>query len=97
MCIRDSPITHAGKVAAAFGAYGWSGEAVPSIEARFNSLRMKVIPGLRVRLKPNNNDLDKAFQLGMDFAKAIQQQKQDVSKSKWRCLVCCLLYTSRCV
>ena len=88
LLINLSPITHAGKVAAAFGAYGWSGEAVPSIEARFNSLRMKVIPGLRVRLKPNNNDLDKAFQLGMDFAKAIQQQKQDVSKSKWRCLVC---------
>ena len=28
-----SPTTHAGKVAAAFGSYGWS-EAVPSMEAR---------------------------------------------------------------
>ena len=83
-----SPTTHAGKVAAAFGSYGWSGEAVPSMEARFNALRMKVVPGLRVRLKPTASDLDKAFQLGMDFAKTIQQEKQDVSKLKWRCLVC---------
>lgn len=88
LLINLSPITHAGKVAAAFGSYGWSGEAVPSMEARFNALRMKVVPGLRVRLKPTANDLDKAFQLGMEFAKTIQQQKQDDSKLKWRCRVC---------
>lgn len=88
LLINLSPITHAGKVAAAFGSYGWSGEAVPSMEARFNALRMKVVPGLRVRLKPTANDLDKAFELGMEFAKTIKQQKQDTSKLKWRCLVC---------
>jgi flavorubredoxin len=40
-----SPIVHADLVAAAFGAYGWSGEAVPNIEARLNALRMKVLSG----------------------------------------------------
>lgn len=88
LLIQLSPITHADKVAAAFGAFGWSGEAVPSIEARLNSLRMKVIPGLRVKFKPTASDLDKAFQLGVDFAKSIQQKMQDTSKLKWRCLVC---------
>jgi len=88
LLINLSPINHGGKVAAAFGSYGWSGEAVPSIEARFNALRMKVVPGMRVRLKPTANDLDKAFMLGVEIAKAIQQKKQEVSKLKWRCLIC---------
>lgn len=88
LLINLSPIVHSGKVAAAFGSYGWSGEAVPSIEARFNALRMQVVPGLRVRLKPSSSNLDQAFMLGVEFAKAIQQKKQDVSKLKWRCLVC---------
>lgn len=85
---RLSPINHSGKLAAAFGSYGWSGEAVPSIESRLKALRMQVIPGMRVRLKPTASDLDKAFMLGVEFAKAIQQKKQEVSKLKWRCLIC---------
>jgi len=88
LLLNLSPINHSGKVAAAFGSYGWSGEAVPSIEARLKAMRMQVVPGLRVRLKPTANDLDKAFLLGVEFAKAIQQKKQDVSKLKWRCLIC---------
>lgn len=88
LLIRMSPITHAGKVAAAFGAYGWSGEAVPAIESRLNSLRMKVIPGLRVKFKPTPADLDKAFELGMEVARNIQLKRQDTAKLRWRCLVC---------
>lgn len=85
---RLSPIVHAGKVAAAFGAYGWSGEAVPSIEARLSSLRMKVQPGLKVKFKPSEGELEEAFKMGMDFAKVIQQKTQDSSQKQWRCLIC---------
>ncbi|HWQ74066.1 MAG TPA: FAD-dependent oxidoreductase [Syntrophomonas sp.] len=83
-----SPIVHADLVAAAFGAYGWSGEAVPNIEARLNSLRMKVLPGLRINFKPSEANLEEAFTFGMDFGKAVLEKKQPVSKKKWRCLVC---------
>lgn len=83
-----SPITHAGLVAAAFGAYGWSGEAVPNIEARLNSLRMTVLPGLRIRFKPSERNLEDAFTFGMDFGKVLVEKNQDPSKTKWRCLVC---------
>jgi len=49
---------------------------VPSIESRLKALRMQVIPGMRVRLKPTASDLDKAFMLGVEFAKAIQQKNR---------------------
>lgn len=68
---RLSPLVHAGKVAAAFGAYGWSGEAVPIIECRLRMLRMKLLPGLRVRLKPTTADLKEAHDFGTRFARAL--------------------------
>lgn len=83
-----SPIVHADLVAAAFGAYGWSGEAVPNIESRLNALRMKVLPGLRINFKPSEANLEEAFSFGMDFGKTILEKKQPQSKKKWRCLVC---------
>ncbi|HWP98002.1 MAG TPA: FAD-dependent oxidoreductase [Syntrophomonadaceae bacterium] len=85
---RLSPISHGDKVAMAFGAYGWSGEAVPSIENRLRALRMQVIPGLRVNFKPGEGNLEDAFKLGMDFARAILDKKRDKSMIRWRCLVC---------
>ncbi len=85
---RLSPISHGDKVAMAFGAYGWSGEAVPSIENRLQALRMQVMPGLRVRFKPGEGNLEDAFMLGMDFGRAILDKKQDKSMQRWRCLVC---------
>lgn len=85
---RLSPIEHGDMVAAAFGAYGWSGEAVPNIENRLNMLRMKVLPGLRINFKPSERNLEDAFKLGMDFARAVLEKRQDVSQTKWRCLIC---------
>ncbi len=83
-----SPIIHAGKTAMAFGAYGWSGEAVPAIENRLRSLRMQVLPGLKVRFKPSQRSLDDAFTAGNDFARAILDKRQDKAKKKWKCLIC---------
>jgi len=83
-----SPISHGDKAAMAFGAYGWSGEAVPSIENRLRALRMQVIPGMRVNFKPGEGQLEDAFKMGMDFARAILEKKQDKSMTRWRCLVC---------
>ncbi|PKM75991.1 MAG: MBL fold metallo-hydrolase [Firmicutes bacterium HGW-Firmicutes-15] len=88
LLVRLSPISHAHLVAAAFGAYGWSGEAVPNIESRLRSLRMQVLPGLKINFRPSARNLEDAFQFGMDFGKAILETKLDKSKKKWRCLVC---------
>lgn len=67
---RLSPVEHGGKASAAFGSYGWSGEAVPNLETRLRMLRMKIMPGLRVRFKPGTDVLEKAEQWGRDFARA---------------------------
>lgn len=85
---RMSPVTHSHITAAAFGSYGWSGEAVPNIEARLRALRMQILPGMRVNFKPSQRDIDDAFALGMDFARAILTKGQVADQKRWRCLVC---------
>ena len=87
-----SPITHGHLAASAFGAYGWSGEAVPNIESRLRMLRMDVMPGLRINFKPSERNLEDAFQFGMDFAKLVLQKRAPKSQQKWRCLVCGHIY-----
>ena len=57
--------THGKKIASAFGAYGWSGEAVGNIMERLKQLNMKLYgEGLRIRFKPNVAQLQEAFEFG---------------------------------
>lgn len=64
-----NPIINGRTPTAAFGSYGWSGEAVPNIESRLKQLRMKILlPGLRIKFKPSNSELETAFKFGEDFA-----------------------------
>lgn len=99
--IRDiltklNPIVHGGKVAAGFGSYGWSGEAIPNIERRLKELRMDIYgPGLKINFKPSEEDLDKAFNFGAGFAeKLMAKLKKSTPAGKqrktklWKCLVC---------
>lgn len=63
---------HSGKLASAFGSYGWSGEAVPNIIQRLKQLRMRVVgEGLRVRFKPNDAELAEAYAFGQLFGKSV--------------------------
>lgn len=66
-----NPLVHGGKVAAGFGSYGWSGEAVPNIENRLKELRMKIQPGLKVVFKPSEQDLKAAFDFGVEFGNRV--------------------------
>ncbi|MDR1531717.1 MAG: FprA family A-type flavoprotein [Clostridiales bacterium] len=64
-----NPVVHGGRIAGAFGSYGWSGEAVPNIMQRFAQLRFKTpLEGLRVNLRPTEADLVQAFEYGKKFA-----------------------------
>jgi len=61
-----------GKKAAAFGSYGWSGEAVKLIEERLKTLKMKVVEsGLRFCFMPTEEDLKKSFEFGKNFAEQL--------------------------
>ncbi len=64
-----SAVTSQGKPAAAFGSYGWSGEAVPHLENRLKGLNFKVMtPGLRAVLKPSPEERDQALEFAQKFA-----------------------------
>ncbi len=71
---RLSPIVHKGKVASAFGAYGWSGEAVPGIQQRLISLRMKVMKGLRIRFNPSEEQVEKIVVFAREFGQAVKNK-----------------------
>ncbi len=65
------PYMMKGKLASAFGSYGWSGEAVPNIMGRLGQLKARSIEGLRVRMKPGEEDMKKAMEFGKQFAAAL--------------------------
>ena len=66
------PATHSGKVAGAFGSYGWSGEAVPHLIERLRQIRLKVVgDGLRIKFKPSEDELKQAEEYGVMVAKAV--------------------------
>ena len=58
-----------GKLAAAFGSYGWSGEAVRLIEDRLRGLKLRVpLEGFRLKLVPTEEELETCHKLGRDLA-----------------------------
>jgi len=61
-----------GKVGAAFGSYGWSGEAVRMIEDRMRGLKMRVpVAGLRIKLIPTEDELAQCRDFGRQIAEAL--------------------------
>ncbi len=58
-----------GKLGAAFGSFGWSGEAVRMIEDRMRGLKMRIpIDGLRVKLIPTDEELTACYDFGKSIA-----------------------------
>jgi len=58
-----------GKLGAAFGSYGWSGEAVPMVEDRLRRLKLRVpVPGVKARLRPTDDELAACRDLGRQTA-----------------------------
>jgi len=61
-----------GKIGAAFGSFGWGGEAVGMLQDRMKSLRIKVpIEPIRIKLIPTEEELQQCFDFGVEFANAV--------------------------
>ena len=59
-----------GKLGAAFGSFGWSGEAVAMMEDRLKGLRLHVpFEGLRLKLVPTEEELAQCQELGRKLAR----------------------------
>jgi len=68
-----------GKLGAAFGSYGWSGEAIRMVEERLRGLKMNVpVEGLRIKLIPTGEELEQCREfgraIGMELAGEQQQR-----------------------
>jgi flavorubredoxin len=63
------------KIAAAFGSYGWSGEAVKILNKEFSEMKLDIIDdGIKVQYVPDENDLNRCFDLGVKIAKTLKQR-----------------------
>ena len=64
-----NPIRDKGKLAAAFGSYGWSGEASKMIENNFTMLKLKLFDqNLMVKFKPHEAEFERCYAFGKAFA-----------------------------
>ncbi|WP_022669218.1 FprA family A-type flavoprotein [Desulfospira joergensenii] len=63
------------KIAAAFGSYGWSGEAVKILNKEFKEMEMEIVDkGIRVQYVPEEDDLNACFDLGVKLAKTLKER-----------------------
>jgi NADH oxidase (H2O-forming) len=72
-----NPIRDKGKPAAAFGSYGWSGEAVKIIENQLRILKLNVLQeGIAARFCPNETETESIRQFGFDFASKLTTESK---------------------
>lgn len=63
------------KIGAAFGSYGWSGEAVKLISGVMEEMKIELVdPGLRVKFAPSHDDLKKCVELGSKIGLAVKER-----------------------
>jgi len=60
------------KVAASFGSYGWSGEAVKLINRELEEMKFSLIdPGLKIHYVPDEGGIKACYELGKKIAEAL--------------------------
>lgn len=67
-----NPIRDRGKLAAAFGSYGWSGEGEKIIIANIESLKLKYLgESFFIKFTPHQQELEKAYEYGTRFGERL--------------------------
>ena len=65
------------KVGAAFGSYGWSGEAIQIIEEHLSRCKIPIVAeGVRAKWQPKPDDLARCTELGQKIARVINAPRQ---------------------
>jgi flavorubredoxin len=60
------------KVGAAFGSYGWSGEAVKLVNKELEAMKFDLVdPGLKIQYVPDDKGIKAAYELGEKIAGAL--------------------------
>ena len=64
-----------GKPASVFGSYGWSGEAIKTVQDILTSMRLKIAPDpIRFQMTPSDADLAVCEEFGKKFAEIVQDR-----------------------
>lgn len=73
-----NPIRNKGKLAGAFGSFGWSGEAVKIIQENLRNLKFKIYneEGLKVNFVPYEKSDEKAIEYGLGFGKQLIESRK---------------------
>lgn len=65
------------KIGAAFGSFGWSGEAVRLLNTALQDMKIEIAhPGVSLQYVPTHEGLRKCVDMGRELAKTIKQQVQ---------------------
>ncbi|MBM3436358.1 MAG: FprA family A-type flavoprotein [Bacteroidetes bacterium] len=67
-----SPLRDHGKLAGAFGSYGWSGENKKMLETNLTNLKLNYFGGgIFVKFTPSSQEIEKCIEYGKAFGKAL--------------------------
>ena len=70
-----NPIRDKGKPAAAFGSFGWSGEAVGLIEDHLKNLKLNVVTeGITARFLPDREESGRLVRFGEEFGRSFARE-----------------------
>jgi flavorubredoxin len=62
------------KIGAAFGSYGWSGEAVKVLTEALEDMKIKVVnDGMKVKFVPTHDDLKRCLEMGREIGRAMKE------------------------
>ena len=66
-----------GRIGAAFGSYGWSGEAVKLVTAELEAMKFDMVePGMKVQYVPDGDSLDACFEYGRKIGQAVKARQE---------------------
>ena len=66
------------KIGAAFGSFGWSGEAVKLMNRAMEDMKFDIVePGLRVKYVPGQTDLSECVEMGKRIGAAVIEQTEE--------------------
>jgi flavorubredoxin len=71
-----NPLRDKGKLAAAFGSYGWSGEAVKLIEDNLRNLKLTIVQdAISFKFYPHGQKAEELRKFGKQFGEKLLEQK----------------------
>ncbi|MDR1672214.1 MAG: FprA family A-type flavoprotein [Bacteroidales bacterium] len=76
-----NPLRDKDKAAAAFGSYGWSGEAADIIEANLLGLKLKIVQkAVKNKFSPDKEKAQQLVEFGKSFTEQMQKEKIPVAR-----------------